>query len=177
MTGLLLMFLAVVAIPIAVVMITVIATKSERVANLPDKLQPSLGKGSVSLMFGLAALLGVALILRDTGKDFATFVFLLSGIPAAAIAALLAALSYRLLVGRSKVAGAFAGLGVAVATVLTSLVIVAFAVAPGSKEGALMAAFGATIVLAPSGSSVLLIGVIAGVAVNLLANRNRDELT
>lgn len=176
MTGLLLVLLIVVAIPVAIVVFTVVATKSERAANLPDRLQPSLGKRSVSLMFGLAALLGVALVLRDTGKDFATFVFLLSGIPAAAIAALLATLSYRQLVGPSKIVGAFAGFGVAVATALTSSVIVAFAVAPGFKEGAFMAAIGATIVLAPFGTPVLLIGVFTGVALNLLANRNRGEL-
>lgn len=169
------MLLLVAAIPIGIVFLTVAVTEAERAADLHGAHKPSGVRGGTSLLFGLAAVLGVAVIFFGTGREYAIFLFLVPGIPALAISAVLGAVFHLQLSGPSKFIAALTGLGVTILTVLACAALVALLAAPGVKEGMFVMAFGASMVLFPFGFPVLIIGVVAGIAANIMSNRQRPN--
>ncbi|MDO9201535.1 MAG: hypothetical protein Q7U58_09365, partial [Hydrogenophaga sp.] len=125
-----------------------------------------------ALMFGVAAVLGVLWVLRGTGSEYALAMGFFVGLPAGGIAALLAAVGQRFLVGRSKVVATLFGVVITILTALGTSSLVAIFFAPNSASS-FVAAFGAIIVLSPKGIPVLLFGGLAGLLLSHLSNRKR----
>ena len=110
-------------------------------------------------------------MLRGTSVEYAPVMVLITGIPAAVIAALLAIAGHRFLVARSKWVAAFAGMGIVLFTALSVSSLFAVLVAPDHNVRFFLAAFGAVIVLTPSGMPVLFIGIFVGLLLSYLSNR------
>jgi hypothetical protein len=171
MSGLIVLLLAV-AIPLGIVVLAVIATESERKAHQSAPANRFMS----AIVFGIAALIGVLLVFRGTGTEYAPAIAFVLGIPAIVIAALLAVAGHRLVVGRSKVIAALSGASIALLTAVgTSSAFAAF-FAPDQNAALFAASFGAAIVLLPQGVPILLIGASAGVLLSHLSNRKRPTM-
>lgn len=166
MSGFVVLLLAV-AIPLGIITFAIKATEAER-AN--DEQAP-VSKLCSALCFGAAALFGVVWVLRGTGAEYASAMGLITGIPAAVIAALLAAAGHHFLVARSKWVAAFAGLGITLFTAFGVSSLFAVLFAPDHSTRLFLAASGAVIVLTPSGIPVLFMGVLVGLLLSDLSNR------
>lgn len=164
------MFLLAVAIPLGIVVLVVKATEAER--KIYD--HSPVSRLSCALVFSLAAVLGALWVFRGTGPEYASAMGLFLGVPAAAIAALLATAGQPFLVGRSKVVAALSGVIITILTALGTSSLIAVFFAPGPINS-YFAAFGIVIVLSPSGIVVLLIGGLAGLLLSLLSNRKRPN--
>ncbi|MDP2882797.1 MAG: hypothetical protein Q8N89_14615 [Azonexus sp.] len=169
MLGFVILLLAV-ALPLGIAFLTVRATEAERKVYDHSPVR----RLSCALVFGLAAVLGVLWVFRGTGPEYAPAMGLFLGIPASSIAALLAAVGQRFLVGRSKVVATLSGIAITIFTALATSLLVAIFFAPGSASS-FVAAFGAIIVLSPSGFPVLLFGGLAGLLLSHLSNRKRPN--
>jgi hypothetical protein len=169
MTGFIVLLLAV-AIPLGIVVFTVMATEAERKVYE----RAPISRFSAALLFGLAAVLGIVWVFRGTGPEYASAMAVLLSIPAAAIAALLALASHRFLVGRSTLIAALLGAGIALLTAAGTSSLVAVILAP-DEITSFVSAFGIVIVLSPSGVPVLLIGGLAGFLLSHLSNRKRPN--
>jgi len=171
MSGLIVLLLAV-AIPLGIVVFTVVATESERKAR--DKHAP-VSRFVSAIVFGIAALLGVLLVFRGTGAEYAPAIAFIPGLPAVVIAALLAVAGHRLVVGHSKVLAALSGASIAFLTAFGTSSAFAVFFAPDHNAALFVASFGAAIVLLPQGIPVLLIGASAGVLLSHISNRKRPN--
>jgi hypothetical protein len=171
MTSLFLFVLAVAAIPLAIVVFTVIATESEKRVYRSAPVSRSLS----ALVFGIAALAGVAIVLRGTGPEYISAMALALSIPGIVIAAALAVASHRLLVNRSKWIAAVSGIGVAFLTVLISSAFFAAVIAPDLDTAMLVVSFGAVLVLLPHSVAVLPVGALAGVLLSYLSNHRQTD--
>lgn len=169
MLGLVVLLLAI-TIPLGIVILTVKATESER--KLFD--HHPVGRRFCAFAFAVAALLAVLWVFRGTGPEYSSAIGLFLGIPAAVIAALLAAASHRFLVGRSKVIATITGIAITIFTALATSSLVAILFAPSSASS-FVAAFGAIIVLSPGGILALLIGGLTGLLLSHLSNRRRPN--
>lgn len=169
MLGLFVLLLAV-ALPLGIAFLTVRATEAERKVYDHSPVR----RLSCALVFGLAAVLGILWVLRGTGPELATAMGLFLGLPASGIAALLAAAGQRFLVGRSKVVATLYGVAITILTALATSLLVATLIAPGSASS-FVAAFGALIVLSPSGIPVLVFGGLVGLLLSYLSNRKRPN--
>ncbi len=169
MLGLVVLLLAV-ALPFGIVFFTVRATEAERKVYEHSPVR----RISCALVFGLAAVLGSLWVFRGTGPEYAPAMGLFLGLPASGIAALLAAVGQRLLVGRSKVVAMLSGIAITILTALATSSLVAILFAPSSASS-FVAVFGAIIVLSPSGIAVLLFGGLSGLLLSHLSNRKRPN--
>ena len=125
MLGLVVLLLAI-AIPLGIVALTVTATEAER--KLFDHTPVS--RRYCAFVFAVAALLAVLWVFRGTGPEYSPAIGLFLGIPAAVIAALIAAASHRFLVGRSKVGASITGVTITILTALSTSTLFAVFFAP-----------------------------------------------
>lgn len=123
----LVVFLLAVAIPLGIVVLVVKAPEAER--NIYD--HSPVSRLSCALVFSLAAVLGALWVFRGTGPEYASAMGLFLGVPAAAIAALLATAGQPFLVGRSKVVATLSGV---IITILTALGTYRRFLRPGSDK-------------------------------------------
>ena len=169
MLGLIVLLLAI-SIPLGIVFLTVKATEVER--NLFD--HHPVSRRFCAFVFAVAALLAVLWVFRGTGPEYSPAIGLFLGIPAAVIAALIAAASHRFLVGRSKVVASITGVTITILTALSTSTLFAVFFAPGPLNS-YFAAFGLVIVLSPGGILALLVGGLAGLLLSHLSNRKRPN--
>lgn len=168
MAGLVVLMLAV-AIPLGIVVFTVIATESER----KTYRHPAVSRSFTSLVFGSAALAGTAIVLVPRAYDSGPMLML--GIPAALIAALLAAAAHRFLIARSKLIAAMSGTVIALLTVLGTSALIAIFFSREIGVAMTIVTFGAVLVLTPKGIPVLFVGALAGVLLSYLSNHKRPN--
>lgn len=166
MSGLIVLLLAV-AIPLGIVIFTVVATESEHQLHEHAPVSRLVS----AMVFGIAALLGVLFVFRGTGTEYAPAIAFIPGLPAVAIAALLAAAGHRFVVVRSKFFAALSGAGIAFLTAVGTSSAFAFFLAPEYSSALFVASLGAVIVLLPQGIPVLVIGALAGVLLSRISNR------
>ena len=169
MLGLVVLLLAI-AIPLGIVALTVTATEAER--KLFDHTPVS--RRFCAFVFAVTALLAVLWVFRGTGPEYSPAIGLFLGIPAAVIAALIAAASHRFLVGRSKVVASITGVTITILTALSTSALFAVFFAPGPPNP-YFAAFGLVIVLSPGGILALLVGGLAGLLLSHLSNCKRPN--
>lgn len=169
MLGLIVLLLAI-SIPLGTILLTVKATEAER--NLSE--HPPVSRRFCAFVFAVAALLAVLWVFRGTGPEYSPAIGLFLGIPAAVIAALIAAASHRFLVRRSKVVASITGVTITILTALNTSTLLAVFFAPGPLNS-YFAAFGLVIVLSPGGILALLVGGLAGLLLSHLSNRKRPN--
>lgn len=170
MSGLIVLLLAA-AIPLGIIVFTVVATESERKANE----HAPVGRSVSAIVFCIAALLGIFLVLRGTGAESALAISLILGLPAVVIAALLVIVGHRLVVGPSKIIAALSGAGIAFLTAVGTSSAFAVFFAPDHNAALFIASFGAVIMLLPQGILLLFIGASAGVFLSHISNRKRPN--
>lgn len=166
MSALIVLLLAI-AIPLGIVLFTVVATESERKAHEHVPVSRFVS----AIAFGIAALLGVILVFRGTGAEYVLAIAFMPSLPAVVIAALLAVAGHRLVVGHSKILAALSGAAIAFLTAVGTSSAFAIFFAPDNNAALFVASFGAAIVLLPQGIPVLLIGASAGVLLSHISNR------
>lgn len=171
MSGLIIVLLLAIAIPLGIVVFTVVATESEHKVNE----HAPVSRFVAAIVFGIAALLGVLLVFRGTGAEYAPAIAFIPGLPAVVIAALLAVAGHRLIVSRSKFLAALSGACIAFLTAVGTSSAFAVFFAPDHGAALFIASFGAAIVLLPQGISVLVIGASAGVLLSHISNRKRPN--
>lgn len=156
-----------VALPLAIVVFTVVATASE--VRSPGRAP--VGRRCSALVFAVAALLGGLWLSRGTGFEYEPVVAVWVGVPAIALAALLAVLLNPLLAGRSRCVAAVCGACIAALSAAGTSFLV---LAPFAPDDAMvsLAGIGMLIVLSPTGLPVLLLGAAAGALLSHLSNRS-----
>lgn len=169
MLGLIVLLLAI-AIPLGIVVLTVKATKAER--KLFD--HHPVSRRFCAFVFAVAALLALLWLFRGTEPEYSPAIGLFLGIPAVVIGALLAAVSHRFLVGRSKVVATITGVTITILTALSTSTLFAVFSAPDPLNS-YFAAFGLVIVFSQGGIHALLIGGLAGLLLTHLSNRKRPN--
>lgn len=170
MSALIVLLLAV-AIPLGIIVFTVLATESERKTHQHVPVSRFVS----AIAFGIAALLGVLLVFRGMGAEYALAIAFMPGLPAAVIAALLAVAGHRLVVGRSKVLAALSGSAIVFLTAVGTSSAFAIFFAPDHNAALFVASFGAAIMLLPQGIPVFLIGASAGVLLSHISNHKRPN--
>lgn len=182
LVALVVLFLAV-AIPGGILAFSVLATQSKNDASDRRSTDHALiSRGGVSLVFGLAAFLGVAAMLwvwtllhqtEPVDEARALGLLVVTALPVMAIAALIAALGYRLLVCRSAWGAALSGGVVTILTVLASSLVVALLIAPNASSGLAVVIVGTVSMLFHFGIPLLFIGMSAGILVNRMSRPKR----
>lgn len=169
MLGIIVVLLAI-AMPVGILVFAVLAIESERNTKVHFRVRRSVSM----LVFGVAALAGVAWVFRTSGPEYPVDALLLFGIPVAIISALLAALAHPWLSGRSFTLGALTGAAIAFVTVLAVTTLFALTLAP-KAIGAFVFTFGAALLLSPDGAPTLLLGILAGILLVWLSNRTNKR--
>lgn len=165
MAGLFVLLLAI-GLPLGILAFVVLATKAEysdhgqRVSRLISMI-----------VFALAALVGVFWVLKVMVMN----AFLLVGLPAAIISALLAALTHPWLVGKNWWQAAFTGTLIAILAAIGTLTLYGLLLAP-KKVLIFVAAFGAEIIFRPEGFLALLTGALAGVLLWWLSSCQKQPM-
>lgn len=170
MSGLIVLLLAI-AIPLGIVVFTVVATEAEHKVNEHAPVSRLVS----AVVFGIAALLGALLVFRGSRAEYAPAIAFILGVPAAVLAALLAVAGHRLVVGRSKILAALSGASIAFLTAVGTSAAFAVIFAPDHNAALFVAFFGVAIVLLPQGMPVLLIGASVGVLLSHISNRKRHS--
>lgn len=169
MLGLIALLLAI-SIPLGIAFLAVKATEVER--NLLD--HHPVSRRFCAFVFAVAALLAVQWVCRSTGPEYNLAIGLYLGIPAAVIAASIAAASHRFLVGPSIVLATIVGISITILTTLCTSTLFSVFLAP-VQLNSYFAALGLVIVLAPGDILTLLIGGCAGVLLSHLSNSKRPN--
>lgn len=170
MTGLVVLVLAV-AIPLGIVLLTVFATESER--NVYSHAPVS--RLATSIAFSAAALIGLAIVFRGTGTEYALAFTPMLALPTAIIAAVLAAVAHRLLVGRSRLIAAISGVVIALLTALGVSTLFAVISTPDQGAAMFIASIGPLVLLLPNGFPALFVGGLAGFLLSHFSNRKRPN--
>lgn len=184
LVALVVLFLAV-AVPGGILAFSVFATHSKNDASDRRSTDHALiSRGGVSLVFGLAALLGWAALLGvavpdlQVNKGSAHGVvgpFIVTALPVMSLAALIARFGYRLLVFRSGLVAALSGGVVTILTVLASSLVVALLISPNASFGLAVVTVGTVSVLFRFGIPLLFIGMSAGILVNRMSRPKRPR--
>jgi hypothetical protein len=170
MTGLLLVMALVVVIPLGIVAFVAMATTSRSGAN---QSRQAGSRSITALVFGAAALICQGAIAMGELGSFADLPYVLPfSLPAMAVAAVLAAVMHRGLVGGGRISAAFIGGAIALGTVFMVSVLLATAMGATVHELTPVGALSMMALMRPAfGIPVALLGIGAGMLVHGMAGR------